>query len=164
MVSSPETFGWAIVSGYSDEVKEGAAALLKLRTQLNMEQREELFSKDPEGMIPAERGLYRCLQERTAAGSELSGEVEFDPAGRDAGRNPAGSGAGEDDPGGVHCEGRREHCAVPGRAVTRRTGQVFFFDNHGFVIVTGRMAGIAIIPSEQRKQRFSKHKFSERRG
>lgn len=54
MVSSPETFGWAIVSGYSDEVKEGAAALLKLRTQLNMEQREELFSKDPEGMIPAE--------------------------------------------------------------------------------------------------------------
>lgn len=55
MVSSAETFGWAIVSGYSDEVKEGAAALLKLRTQLNMEQREELFSKDPEGMIPAER-------------------------------------------------------------------------------------------------------------
>lgn len=55
MVSSPETFGWAIVSGYSDEVKEGAAALLKLRTQLNMEQREELFSKDPEGMLPAER-------------------------------------------------------------------------------------------------------------
>lgn len=55
MVSSPETFGWAIVSGYSDEVKKGAAALLKLRTQLNMEQREELFSKDPEGMIPAER-------------------------------------------------------------------------------------------------------------
>lgn len=55
MVSSPETFGWAIVSGYSDEVKEGAAALLKLRTQLNMEQREELFSKDPEEMIPAER-------------------------------------------------------------------------------------------------------------
>ncbi len=54
MVSSPETFGWAIVSGYSDEVKEGAAALLKLRTQLNMEQREELFSKNPEEMIPAE--------------------------------------------------------------------------------------------------------------
>lgn len=55
MVSSPETFGWAIVSGYSEEIKEGAAALLKLRTQLNMEQREELFSKDPEEMIPAER-------------------------------------------------------------------------------------------------------------
>lgn len=55
MISSPETFGWAIVSGYSEEVKEGAAALLKLRTRLNMEQREELFTKDPEEMIPAER-------------------------------------------------------------------------------------------------------------
>ena len=55
MISSPETFGWAIVSGYSEEVKEGAAALLKLRTRLNMEQREELFSYFSEEMIPAER-------------------------------------------------------------------------------------------------------------
>lgn len=55
LISSPETFGWSVVSGYSDEVKEGAAALLKLRTQLNMEQREELFAKDPASMIPAER-------------------------------------------------------------------------------------------------------------
>ncbi len=55
MISSPETFGWAIVSGYSEEVKEGAAALLKLRTRLNMEQREELFTRDPGEMIPAER-------------------------------------------------------------------------------------------------------------
>lgn len=55
MISSPETFGWAIASGYSEEVKEGAAALLKLRTRLNMEQREELFTRDPGEMIPAER-------------------------------------------------------------------------------------------------------------
>lgn len=55
MISSPETFGWAIVSGYNEEVKEGAAALLKLRTRLNMEQREELFTRDPEEMISAER-------------------------------------------------------------------------------------------------------------
>ena len=55
MISSPETFGWAIVSGYNEEVKEGAAALLKLRTRLNMEQREELFTRDPGEMIPAER-------------------------------------------------------------------------------------------------------------
>ncbi|MBB5266110.1 ABC-type glycerol-3-phosphate transport system substrate-binding protein [Catenibacillus scindens] len=55
LISSPETFGWAIVSSYSEEVKEGAAALLKLRTRMNMEQREELFSKDPSEMIPAER-------------------------------------------------------------------------------------------------------------
>ena len=62
MISSPETFGWAIVSGYSEEVKEGAAALLKLRTQLNMEQREELFAKDPSGMIPAERDYIEAYR------------------------------------------------------------------------------------------------------
>ena len=55
MISSPETFGWAIVSDYSEEVKEGAAALLKLRTRMDLEQREELFLKDPDEMIPAER-------------------------------------------------------------------------------------------------------------
>ena len=62
MISSPETFGWAIVSGYSEEVKEGAAALLKLRTQLNMEQREELFAKDPSGLIPAERDYIEAYR------------------------------------------------------------------------------------------------------
>ena len=62
MISSPETFGWAIVSGYSEEVKEGAAALLKLRTQLNMEQREELFAKDPSGMILAERDYIEAYR------------------------------------------------------------------------------------------------------
>ena len=50
-----ETFGWAIVSSYSQEVKEGAAALLKLRTQMNMEQREELFEQSPDSLTQAER-------------------------------------------------------------------------------------------------------------
>ena len=54
LIISPETFGWAIVSDYSEEVKEGAAALLKLRTKLNMEQREELFTGTSEEMIPAQ--------------------------------------------------------------------------------------------------------------
>ena len=62
MISSPETFGWAIVSGYSEEVKEGAAALLKLRTQMNMEQRQELFSKDSSEMIPAERDYIEAYK------------------------------------------------------------------------------------------------------
>lgn len=62
MICSPETFGWAIVSGYSDEVKEGAAALLKLRTRMNLEQREELFAKDPAEMIPAERDYIAAYQ------------------------------------------------------------------------------------------------------
>ena len=55
LISSPETFGWAIVSSYTDEQKESAAALLKLRTKLNLEQKEELFVKDLSEMIPAER-------------------------------------------------------------------------------------------------------------
>ena len=43
MISSPETFGWAIVSDYSEEVKEGAAALLKLRTPPWIWNRERSF-------------------------------------------------------------------------------------------------------------------------
>lgn len=54
LISSPETFGWAIVSDYSEEVKEGAATFLKLRTKLNMEQREELFTGTSEEMISAQ--------------------------------------------------------------------------------------------------------------
>lgn len=63
MICSPETFGWAIVSEYNSKVKEGAAALLKLRTQMNMEQREELFAKDPADMIPAERDYIAAYKE-----------------------------------------------------------------------------------------------------
>ena len=62
LISSPETFGWAVVSSYSEEVKEGAVAFLKLRTQLNQEKKEELFSKDPE-VYPGGTGLYRGLSE-----------------------------------------------------------------------------------------------------
>ena len=31
----------------------------------------------------------------------------------------------------------------------------YFFNNHGFLFVTGRKGGIAIIHSDQRKHRFS---------
>ena len=62
LISSPETFGWAVVSSYSEEVKEGAVAFLKLRTQLNQEKKEELFSKDPESFIPAERDYIAVYQ------------------------------------------------------------------------------------------------------
>ena len=46
LVSSPETFGWSIVSGYSDEVKKGAVEFLKFRTKLNKEEKEELFREN----------------------------------------------------------------------------------------------------------------------
>ena len=44
MVGSPETFGWAVVSSYSDKVKKGAIEFLKFRTKLNKEQKEELLN------------------------------------------------------------------------------------------------------------------------
>lgn len=62
LISSPETFGWAIVSSYSDEVKEGAAALLKLRTRLDMEKREALLDREEEALIPAERDYIRAYK------------------------------------------------------------------------------------------------------
>lgn len=43
LVSSPETFGWAVVSDYSQEVKEGAVEFLKFRTRYNKEERERLI-------------------------------------------------------------------------------------------------------------------------
>lgn len=45
MVASPETFGWAIVSTYSDEVKEAAVEFLKFRTYYNKEEKETLFPR-----------------------------------------------------------------------------------------------------------------------
>lgn len=33
LISSPETFGWAVVDSYSDEVKQGAVEFLKFRTK-----------------------------------------------------------------------------------------------------------------------------------
>ncbi len=62
LISSPETFGWAIISGYSPEVKEGAMALFKLRTQMNMEEKEALFAQDPKTMIPAQRDYIQVYK------------------------------------------------------------------------------------------------------
>lgn len=45
LVSSPETFGWALVSEYSDEVKEGVVEFFKFRTALNQKEKEALMSK-----------------------------------------------------------------------------------------------------------------------
>ena len=46
LISSPETFGWAVVSSYSDEIKEGAITFLKFRTIFNMEEKSKLLKQD----------------------------------------------------------------------------------------------------------------------
>ena len=43
LISSPETFGWAVVSSYSEEAKEGAVEFLKFRTRYNKEEKEQLI-------------------------------------------------------------------------------------------------------------------------
>ena len=45
LVGSPETFGWAVVSSYSQEVKEGAVEFLKFRTMLNKEEKEKFLEE-----------------------------------------------------------------------------------------------------------------------
>lgn len=45
LVASPETFGWAVVESYSDEVKEAAVTFLKFRTQYNKQEKETLFEQ-----------------------------------------------------------------------------------------------------------------------
>lgn len=46
LIGSPETFGWAVVSTYSDEVKEAAVEFLKFRTRQNKQEKEEFFVQD----------------------------------------------------------------------------------------------------------------------
>lgn len=49
LISSPETFGWAVISDYSEEVKAGAAQFLKFRTRFNKEERERLIEMKENG-------------------------------------------------------------------------------------------------------------------
>ena len=46
LIASPETFGWAVVSTYSREIKEGAVEFLKFRTRFNLEEKKELMDKN----------------------------------------------------------------------------------------------------------------------
>lgn len=48
LISSPETFGWGVVSDYSEKVKKAAEVFLKYRTAFNLEQKEELLREDPQ--------------------------------------------------------------------------------------------------------------------
>lgn len=47
LVSSPETFGWGLVSSYSEKVKKAALVFLKYRTAFNLGQKEALLRSDP---------------------------------------------------------------------------------------------------------------------
>lgn len=62
LISSPETFGWAIVSDCSDEVKAGALEFLKFRTKKNQEEKEKLFSGDRSRLRPVEKDYLEAYE------------------------------------------------------------------------------------------------------
>jgi len=62
LISSPETFGWAVVSNYSEEIKKGAIEFLKFRTKMNQEEKERLFSMKPDDLNRAEQDYINAYQ------------------------------------------------------------------------------------------------------
>lgn len=62
LICSPETFGWAVVSDYSDEVKQGAMEFLKFRTKLNKEEKESLMATDEAEMVKAKKDYISAYQ------------------------------------------------------------------------------------------------------
>lgn len=64
LVSSPETFGWAVISGYSEEVKRGAVEFLKFRTRFNQEERERLIESKEESDSPATKDYIEAFLNR----------------------------------------------------------------------------------------------------
>lgn len=55
LVSSPETFGWSLTSGYSEEVEEGALAFFKFRTEFNLLEKETMLSMEEKYISQVER-------------------------------------------------------------------------------------------------------------
>ena len=62
LISSPETFGWAIVEAYPDDVKEGALEFVKYRTAKNKEEKERMLSADPADLTFVERDYLAAYQ------------------------------------------------------------------------------------------------------
>ena len=62
LISSPETFGWALVEDCEAEVKEGAVEFFKFRTRMNMEEKEKLFSGDRSTLLPAEQDYLAAYE------------------------------------------------------------------------------------------------------
>ena len=55
LVSSPETFGWSLTSGCSEEVEEGALAFFKFRTEFNLLEKETMLSMGEKYISQVER-------------------------------------------------------------------------------------------------------------
>ncbi len=58
LISSPETFGWSLVSAYGEDVKEAVLAFFKFRTALNKQEKDELFSRSMAQLSSTAEGDY----------------------------------------------------------------------------------------------------------
>ena len=61
LVSSPETFGWALTSGCSEEVKEGALVFFKFRTEFNLLEKETMLSMEGKYISQVERDYLNAF-------------------------------------------------------------------------------------------------------
>ncbi len=64
LISSPETFGWALVSGYDEDVKKGAVEFLKFRTEENLKEKKELFTQDRAALMKAEQDYMNAYEKQ----------------------------------------------------------------------------------------------------
>ena len=61
LVSSPETFGWSLTSGCSEEVEEGALAFFKFRTEFNLLEKETMLSMEGKYISQVERDYLKAF-------------------------------------------------------------------------------------------------------
>ena len=63
LITSPETFGWAMVSNYSEEVKKGALTFLKFRTKMNLLEKEQAFKENRSCMMKAKQDYLTVYEQ-----------------------------------------------------------------------------------------------------
>ncbi len=61
LVSSTETFGWAVVSGYPKDVQKGAVEFLKFRTYFNQKEKQQLIESGKESDNPTTRDYIQTF-------------------------------------------------------------------------------------------------------
>ena len=63
LITSPETFGWAVISNYNEEVKEGALEFLKFRTKMNLIEKKQAFQEDRSRMMKAKQDYLAAYEQ-----------------------------------------------------------------------------------------------------
>lgn len=63
LITSPETFGWAVISDYDEEVKEGALEFLKFRTKMNSIEMKQAFQEDRSRMMKAKQDYLAAYEQ-----------------------------------------------------------------------------------------------------